>query len=271
MRFLESLYKSVYDLTWLKLQRNNPKKAWGYFALLAVMVSVLWLVPDIFKVPGTVKELRENVVKEVPEFQATLKGGVLSVANLPQPYVLKDSGYVLVVDTVSTDTPALASYLSGENASGVLISRKAIETYDDSRGQSRSQDFAQIPDGSFNRSDLVSVAQKILSPGSTVLLIIIMVLVSYVIVFVGKLISIVIIAFLVKIIARIMGRHWMFGELFTVGLFAVTLPSFINLIAAWSGAYIPYLHSLALFAFLLAMVITKDEAAMVEPKDHDTM
>lgn len=265
-RFFEILYRSIYDLTWLKLQKRSAKRAWGYFAVFVLLVTVLWAVPASVRLPGEASKIKEQVIKNIPEFQASFKGGKLQVEGLQQPYVVKDNNFVFVVDTVSTNTPELSSYLSDEFDSGVLVTRDAIETYDNGGGgQTRTQNLKNIPDTQFNQETIIGLANKFLSPWFIALLILFMIIGVYIGSFVAKLVSILVVTVIVKIVSAIGKRGWTFGELFTTALFAVTLPSFIRLVFNWLGIYFPFIHSLALLAFLLAVVFTKDEAEAIVP------
>lgn len=269
MRFLETLYRSIYDLAWLKLQKRSAKHAWGYFALLVLLITVLWMVPVAVRLPGVAKQFKEQVAKNIPEFQATIKDGKLQVDGLQQPYIVKDGDFVVIVDTVSTTTPALSSYINTDAEGGVLLTRETVETYDNDTGQSRAQNLKNIPDLQFNQDTIIGFANKFLSPGFIAVFIVLMIVGVYIGLFIAKLVSILIITVIVKIITALSKRAWTFGELFTTGLFAVTLPSFISLVCGWIALYIPFLHSLALLAFLLAVVFTKDEGEVAVPANQE--
>jgi hypothetical protein len=68
----------------------------------------------------------------------------------------------------------------------------------------------------------------------------------------------IIVTSLVYLVAEISGRPWYFKELFTVGLFALTLPTLLVMGLAMVGIVVPYGNALALFAFMTAMVVTGD-------------
>ena len=58
------------------------------------------------------------------------------------------------------------------------------------------------------------------------------------------------------------------GELFAIGLYAITLPLLISLLFQAVGINIPHVESLALLAFMLAVVFTR--SAVPQPKDAAT-
>ena len=76
--------------------------------------------------------------------------------------------------------------------------------------------------------------------------------------FVSKLYTILLVTLFVSVTARLFGQVMKFAELFTIGLYAITMPSIISLILVLTGVEFSYVQFVALLAFMLAIVFTKD-------------
>lgn len=265
MRFFSSLYKSTHDLTWLKEQKNKTGAAWGYFFLFVLLLSALTVLPIVVSLPLGIKVVREKIT-QLPDFEAKVTSGTLHVTGLTQPYVFKQDDFVVVVDTVTTSSLELKEYLEARQ-SGVLVTKDRFEFYNDQKGESRTQYFKDVNELSFNKADVQGVAKKLLSPVTITIVVLLLVLFFYLILLVAKLYSVVLVAFLVFIVCKIAKRPWQFRELFVMGLFATTLPSVLSMIFNLFALPIPYVHFLALLAFMVAAVFTSDKAPeAVEPK-----
>lgn len=261
MSFLISLYRSLGDLAWLKQQKHAARAAWKYFFLFSALLTLISAVPLVVSFPSAARELKDKVMSNVPDFQATLKQGTLSVTGFPQPYIYRDkeSSFVFVVDTVSTSSIALANYLKEDADSGMRIGKDEVEMKDGLRGDTKTQSWKNFPDYSITKVGLIQKIAAYSTPGMIVLEIVAMLVIAFISLALGKLWSILfvsLIAFMVSAIAR---RGWKWSELFVVGLFATTLPSLIALVCVFLGVQIGFVHFLALLAFMLAVVLTREE------------
>jgi hypothetical protein len=263
MTFFTSLYKSLYDVSWLKANKANRGGGWKYFfgfVALVMLVVLAGMAVSLFRV---VPEIRSRAADSIPEFEATFKEGELSVTGLKQPYTYRgedeDSNkFVVMVDTVSTSTPDLDSILE-DDESGLLVTKEKVEFFDANQNNGRTQFFDEMPDTSFNRARILGWIQKFLSPVFIILLLGIIGLFVFIGLIIGKLFLIVIVSLIALIVARIAKRQWQWNELFTVGLFAITLPSLVSLVLPFFGVATGHIPFLILTAFMLALVLTKDE------------
>jgi maltodextrin utilization protein YvdJ len=69
---------------------------------------------------------------------------------------------------------------------------------------------------------------------------------------------------LVLLLSNIAGRKWRWRELFSIGLFAVTLPSLIEFIMGFVRSNYSNLFFVAFLSFLIAIVFTKDETEQLQ-------
>ena len=258
--YFTAFYKSFYDSVWLKAVRGFPGKAWSYFCLFVFVVALVALVPIAFQLRPLVNELSQNFSSSAPDFEANLKAGKLSVRKLAQPFVYRSSenGLVLFVDTVSTSSVALDQYVTSTYADSILVTSDRIEFRDVSTGESRIQSWKDFPDYSFSKSSIILAINRFVEPGNLAAAIVAIFIGLYVGFFVSKLYTILLVTLLVSVTAKLFGRAIKFVELFTIGLYAITMPSIISLVLALTGVEFSYVQFVALLAFMLAIVFTKD-------------
>jgi len=243
----------------LRQQKDQPKAAWGYFLSFLFLMIVAVTVPLLFGLPGVAREVAAKL-KEAPDFQATLKNGALAVTGVAQPAVFKgDDSFVVALDTTATSTVVLDSFLEQAGQSGILLAADRIELVDGSTGQHKIQYWKNVPDYSLNKAAVVGAAEKYLGPGWLA----VFALLFFVVVLLGSVLAQIVLVFsvalIVFVIAKVRRQTWRFKELFTVGLFAITLPTIIAAIFTLLGIGTPLVQFLALLAFMLAVVFTKEE------------
>jgi ABC-type multidrug transport system permease subunit len=197
-------------------------------------------------------------VKNVPEFDASFKNGRLTINKLSQPFVHEvNSGFTVIVDASSTSTDV--SKLVPSSNSYLLFSQDKMEFYDGSNGQKTMQPWSKFPEASLNKAKLESLLQKMTEFPYAVIILGLFFVVSYAAVFISKLYSIFVVSLVVSISTHIRGMEWKWKELFSVTLFATTLPSIIEVLVSLTPLKISYIHFIALLAFMLSLVFTVDE------------
>lgn len=226
-------------------------------------MTLFVVTPFLLALPGLVKDWRVKLA-EAPNFQAVLNNGAFTIAGVPQPLVIKGLGenFIVALDTASTTTSTVDSYLDSSAQSGLLVTNEKVELYNGVTGEQKTQNWKGTPDFSINKTKLNELVGKYLNfswlaAGSV--LFFLLVFIGNVIVRLMALLSVVVIVFILAKFAR---QSWKFKELFTIGLFAITLPLLLEaLLGALSGAMIP-IFFLALLAFMLALVFTKNDGAV---------
>jgi hypothetical protein len=231
--------------------------------------------------PKGIKEIRTVIDNKIPDsFVAEVKNGTLHIQGIEQPFYYNataddsfkelsatsslKNAFLMVIDTVNpTSSLSLNSLLDKNSASGVLVTQSQVEIYDAKTNRTQIQYIKDIPDGALTKNDIKQFADKLTNPLIAVILIFIFIA-FYIGTIISKLVSILIVSVIALIVSSISGKTWKFGELFTVGLFAITLPSVLNSIATLVGVHIPYLFTLILLAFMLALVLTKDGVKNIE-------
>lgn len=265
--FCTALYKSSYDLEWLQQRATFLKQAWGYFFSFVFLLTIVTLVPLFWSLPQFVRQVRQVVNESVPSFTAHIKAGRLQIEELEQPYIYKspeeNDSFFVYVDTVATDTPTIGDVLKQHGRSGILVTQDAVQIYDN--GQGRFFDFRSFREGTWTKADMVNLLNRLSVP-VLILGIFLIMIIFFIGGVVGKLFAGAIIVFLVWLVARMMKRPWMYGELFVVSLYALTLPSVLLLVEQWVSISIPWLYTIALLIIMGLVVWHKKPKEEAERK-----
>lgn len=261
-RFVFALYQSLYNAAWLKAQRFAAKDAWKFFALVVFLVTAVAMVPVVVGVPGVAGEMRKAITDKIPDFTATVKGGALTIAGVAQPFVLRDNeqNFLFYLDTVTTSTLSAEDFATGTISSVALVTAKQIQIYNGEQNSQRIQSFAKVGEGMFSKADLVTFVSKITGVPAQILVALFIGLFFYIGVFINKLIVILFASLMAMLVGKLRGVQWKFGEYFTIGLFAITVPSIISIVAGLVGLQIAFLQFIALFAFMVAIVWSGEAA-----------
>lgn len=276
-----SIYQSISNPSWLKAQRFFLGKAFKYFFSFLLAAAFITAVPFAVQFPGALGSLRSAVVNDVPDFSAKLQNGKLSVSNLSQPYVYRSDSrkFVVTVDTASnavtstsssavTSTPFASDAAVPAGYSSIAVTADQISINNVLTGDSRVENWSDVPDFAFAKSDAVSFLDRVSSPGVIALII----LAGFIIIYAGLIISqiyaILVVSLVVWVAARLMRRDWTLFGVMVMGLRAITLPTIITIVTAFLGLPTSSIFFLALLAFMLAVVIAKDKAEETqEPLD----
>ena len=269
MSFFTTFYRSLFDLNWLKENKNKAKKAWGYFFLLMLLITLFQVGPTLIGMPRVVRDFRDKIEEKVPDFSAHLKDGELSVDKLAQPFVYetKEEGedtFKIMVDANATSTFSTEEVFRGFET-GILITKTKIIIKESSSKES-TMDFSNIPNKDFSKSDAINLMDKfkgIVVVGFSVLFIAFI----YLAMSIGKLIFLLIISLLTLVICSIAKKDYKFSEIYVLGLFSITLPTLIKTIEVWLGFNIPFAYTIVLLAIMLGVIFnkTKEETPVANP------
>ncbi len=263
MWFFTTLYHSLFDIEWLRSMRSNSKAAWGYASIFIGIIAIIHILPMVlFLLPRGLHDVESALQSEVPEFTAEVKNGVLSVNNLPQPFIREevsdDITLRLVIDTVTTTPLTVQSFIKEKDRDMViLVTRSAVSLYDGSDGTTDVEPISGSPDSVFTKADLVAMFAKIKQLGVPFIQVMVTVgftLLSYVL----KLMYLLILTLIMYVIVRFRKLSWSYRELLTVGLFALTLPTLIQSIGRWLAMPLNPLYTLV-FLFLMYTVVTGEK------------
>lgn len=268
MQFLTSLYQSIYHFSWLGVQKDNKGKAFSYSLFFLFLLVLLQFLPLMWGIPRQISALGHEFRNNLPDFEATVGNGALTVANLPQPYVkdLNIDGMVfrVAVDTVATTTPTIEEYKNGTDTV-VLLTREGYASYDKTADRTESQSWSIFATTStVTRSQVVSIIDKV-SGTIGYFIAPLFIVGAYLVTVVGKLAYLAFISLVVWGISMIAKRAWTYGQVYTVGLYALTLPSLLQLLMFATGAFIPFLYTVVLVGYLIAAIWQEPRVPMTVP------
>lgn len=256
MRFFTSFAKSLSNLNWLRGTRKAPgQHAWSYFFLLIFFLAGLTLIPLFVNLPQMAREFRSLANDKVPNFTAVLKNGELSVMDMQQPHVLHGDGMVVVINTIATGTLSIKDYLNKDVKSGILIAKDRAEIYDANKGQDRIQYWKDVPDYSLNKEQLMEKVNKYLSPVFIFLAALVLFILFYAGMIIGKLFTILVVSAVITFLAVISKRDWKFKEIFATGLYVITLPAVLIMVFGWSGLVVGGLQLVMTLVWLGLVVL----------------
>lgn len=257
MSFFNSLYNSLYNFKWLRQQKDNTSWAWGYFFLLTFLVAGLVVIPTAFAYFYQAPVWKEKISKELPDFHARMSNGQLQVTDLAQPYIKKYDSAIVVVDTVSTGTLAVKQFIENEKQVGILVTRDRAEIYNPEDKTVKSQIFTVGTDFEVNRTTVLSWTETLLSRRMLSLFTLGFSIIILLYLAAGNLLSILFMSLVLYHWSKRRNLGYTFKQIFTVGLFAITLP----LIAGQMIVGVPFISLLwsILFGFILYQALFKSE------------
>ena len=261
MRFyLDAFVKSLYDFKWLSGQKGKMKKGFIYFTLLMVLGGLVFLVGVLTSAPKFVKEFKNTVNNELPELTLVGEDNLIHIEGLPQPYIYEaegdDGDFIFVVDTSPEAESSLDDHIKSHHTGGVLLAADEIQVYQKDQSKTTNWDLGNFDNFNFSKGDVVSFIDKW---ANTVVYGFAIFGTFMVIVFGGlfKLAYLSFISFIVLVISNIADKKWKYGQIFTLGLFALTLPTVLSwaLVRFWYP--IPFFYTCALLFFMLMVVFYK--------------
>lgn len=257
MSFFSTLYNSLYNFKWLRDQKNNKSWAWGYFLLLMILVAGLTSISLGFKYYDSIPSVKNNLYKELPEFQAEVKNGQLEVSGIYQPYIKDYSSLAVVVDTNATNTLDIKSFAKQEKQSVLLVTKNNFEMYNGIDKTIKTQAIKDFDNFKTDRNEILKKAEVFFSGKMVVIFTVASLIILFVALTVKTLLNILVFSFLFYTIAKQQKTNWKFKEVFTVGLFAVTLPLILTQTAP--GIYSSWSFVLLFSGWMYIVVLKKEK------------
>lgn len=270
MSFFHTFKDSVYNPAFYSGQASAPAKhAWGYFfklILLAACVITIWATFKVILPFGKVFSAAslDTVVSSFPqELRVTIQNGQAST-NVKEPYAIAFpskwahqtaasapvSKNLVVIDTATPFTPeAFAA-----DDTYVLLTKEYLVNKDNN-GKLSVQSLSSFGTTTIDRAQVASWAGKV-SPflGFVVPVIIVGAFVgSFVAMTVVNLFTLLILSLVVWIVEKIRKVSLSYGQIYKLGLYAVTLPTAVSVLATAFGLHSPwYVQTVIYLALIFA-------------------
>lgn len=260
MQFLKNFYRSLFDIDWLREQRHaRTRSALGFLFVTVMLVTVLQVGPIVgFILPKGLDLLNKKIAADVPDFSLTMKNNELTAEKIPQPFTYKFTGeegtFTLLIDTVSTSTPTVASLVANNDTDmAVVLTKNTISYLDQETKESKTEKFTEFPDGTITKSDVTTsldaFQNKWLIPVAIGLLV-----VSVIAMYAGRMFMLVLWTSLAFFVVKSKKLEWTWSEIYRVGAYASTLPLLLSPVFMFLGLSMIPAATLA-FAVLLYLVL----------------
>jgi hypothetical protein len=265
-RFVTAFYRSLYDVSWLKVQRFASASAWSYFALFTVLVALVGFTPIAIELPTMARGIGKTFVANIPEFSATIKNNKLEVTNIVQPfrYLDKTTNFLFYVDTVNTSSLLAKDFATGTVDAVILFTTNNIQMYTVESDVAQTMTLDGIGDGTITKAQIIEKIDQLLKPQSMIIIDGLLMIIFYLSFFLSELYVIFLVSVIVMFVGRMKGLTWKFREYFTIGLYAITLPSILSVVISFVGLQIKYLQFIAMLAFVIALVWSQEKEVIIK-------
>jgi len=261
---LKTFYRSLFDTDWLVTQRDRFGRAWVYVLVFMGVVSAISAGVLARNLPPVFAQIKTKVEQNVPDFQAELKGGVLTVVG-PQQWEIKEEGVRAVFDVRATSTATIDGYRNSDEAV-ILLTSTTLSVFDNDSGSTQTMPLAEYGEGAWTKADLVQAANWGTQRGAQVL--------GLIFFGVSWLLGVVVKSLYAGVVAGVMwlvfrknqnfAATWSRRQVWTVALYAITLPTLLQQIGHWTGLMIPGLYTLVLGT--VVYLVLRTPVAPVTPK-----
>lgn len=261
---LKTFYRSLFDTDWLVTQRDRFGRAWVYVLVFMGVVSAISAGVLARNLPPVFAQIKTKVEQNVPDFQAELKGGVLTVVG-PQQWEIKEEGIRAVFDVRATSTATIDGYRNSDEAV-ILLTSTTLSVFDNDSGSTQTMPLAEYGDGKWTKADLVQAANWGTQRGAQVL--------GLIFFGISWLLGVVVKSLYAGVVAVVMwlvfrknqnfAATWNRRQVWTVALYAITLPTLLQQIGHWTGLMIPGLYTLVLGT--VVYLVLRTPVAPVTPK-----
>ena len=258
MEFFRKIYLSVYSP---KFYKTIPKSSFGsaflYFFIIIVILTVFRVAPLVYSFATSAQVEISKGVKESAKYYpkdlvVSIKNGKVST-NVKEPYAIKNPGDVdeehknLVV--IDTKSPFSLEKFK-EYKTFAWVTQEAL--YIQSQSEVRAYDLSEVDDFKLDRKQVEDVVSMI-SPWVPLLTPVIAVFLIFgmLIFYALRLIYLFFLALLIHLMSRIAGWGFTYKESYKIGMYAITLPLFLEIIQT----YLPVLQIPFLFTVIALGVV----------------
>jgi len=252
--FFQKLFYSITSFDFYKkVIKESIGKAVIYLLLLSVLLSLFSIIQPMVGFLNGVDVLSKTFARDIPDFEFI--NGELSVTGEMPMVIGEESGQVLIIDTSGQlDATALDDYTSG-----VFLSKTYAINKTDAVKTER-YDFKELEALKFTKQQIAGFLPYL---KYFTLLIILVILAGTII---GKLISSLIVSVIGLIVNASTKSTLLYGEIYRIGVYAMTLPSIIKVIMRFSPVKIPFFF--VIYYFIITIYLVKAFSLIKEDKSR---
>ncbi|MFZ5966907.1 MAG: DUF1189 domain-containing protein [Bacillota bacterium] len=251
IKFTEKLIKSISSFGFYqRILKESLGKAFIYLVLISLLFGFAGSIKAVYDINFGVNAMIDGFRDEIPDF--TFQNGELEV-YAEMPMILEEGeGAIVVIDTTGqTDESILDDY-----DSGVFLSKHKLVSKENSI-QTKEFDFSQIKEFDFNKQD---VERWIPFLKWMSVIAVIFILLGTII---GKLISTLFISLLGLIVNGIAKARLEYGNIYKIGIYAITLPTIIKTVMGLVSIQIPFFfviyYGIVVFYLWKVMKLIREE------------
>jgi hypothetical protein len=261
MGFFKAFYNSFFNFVWLRSKKNSYGSAWSYFVLLVFFISSLSVLPSAIFFVKEFPSVKEKIEKNLPDFTAEFKDGELIVGALEQPFIYKENGSVVVVDTATNDRIGAEKYFSDGIKEIFLITRDEFRTItfgDDSKvlNESSTKWSFVSNETKINKQQIVKNFDFIVKPQMLALLFVVVLVVSFIVTFISSLLLVLAMSAIYWAILKNSNKI-KFKQIMSVAMFAFTTPLVLSTATGMAISFSSIL-CVILFAVWMYIVLLKE-------------
>ncbi|HAO52703.1 TPA: hypothetical protein DCQ85_04535 [Candidatus Magasanikbacteria bacterium] len=265
MFYLKAFLNSCYNFAWLRMQSDSGKKAANYIVLFILGLSLVTATFLSYTTPQKLVDLRDSILTQVPEFSATMENNHLTISDLAQPYVFEDENLIIRIDTTASSTDFnFDEFVNAKDKDILYFTSTSLYSYDGAGHYKNLVSYNDIPNKTFDKEFIINSTDDFLH--NTKLFFGLFLLMSFVGFSVFKLLNLLLISLIVFLINKnSQSDKLSFGQIYTLGLFALTGPSVIVAILRIFNYSVSFLYSILLLVILV--LVTSQKVVMTKIED----
>ena len=229
-----AFWKSLFDIAWLKSVKDEGQKAGVYFLSLILILCLVQSVVMTVKGRASLIQLAEGLLEKGSHLSVEVKDQVFIASGVTQPYQFEittgvnSSALEVYIDTNETRTAqSIANSAEKDAKKDVIVLTKNEFFYRDQNHVMmrvvKASDITSLPNGYiFER-----LHDAMVGPGFAVTVFALLTMFLFVLEVIWNLVILTVIVGIIKFFAR-KDKTWTFQQLFTVGMFAITLPVLLS-------------------------------------------
>lgn len=274
--YIEAFWRSLFDIGWLRERRKDGGRASKYFLGLMLIISLLYAFALSRAFVTEMRAITEKLAVVAPELALEKKEGKFVASGIDEPFLFEmereDAHIVFFIDT-TTSSDALSIPAVRDAQEQAIVIAVTQDRIDFIGGKRIGQEDFSLPVEDVKEGQSIANGKKIshirdfaasgrffaivFSVSSAVLFIVLTLI---------QLILLAIVAGITTLAARAKNSQWTFGELFTVSLFAMTLPLLLGDVLSLAGIQLPFVPTIVFLVLLFAVVFYKDQEKV--PDQH---
>lgn len=266
--YFQAVWKSMSDVRWLREQRKDIARASKYFLGIILVISLVDAIVFSHAFLRDVNGVSKKALEVAPNLSIERKDGNLKASGITEPFVFEtitDGQSILIYIDTTTSSAAIPSanllQAKEKNTFLIAVTSDMIRFVEGSTGKEQTITAVQLPENSVipygkTAKHIQEISERKHSLAVVAAIITLILFIFYTI---AELIYLAFVTLVAYGVSRVKKYSWTFGELFTVGLFAVTLPLLVDEILSLFGVYIPILTTALLIALLCVVAKEKVE------------